>query len=225
MNPFADAFANLPPTEGEDRAIAVMREADTLVQAGGQAAEVVNVGDTPLALTHAAPVTSVEQRHEEWHVTVKGDHRDWAVFCELNGLKPLFIELADNGHTLQLMSASRFDPRALINELMDANERPVFTIVRVKHEVSALVGDEKALYYEAHAKFNGPWRTDRKGVSRDLYRAHEGRWYMSKRMREPFDAVAFGARATSMAKPSTFAEVEYEACILDTNPALDGGWL
>jgi hypothetical protein len=171
----------------------------------------------------AEEVAEIAPRHEEWHITVKGDPVRWADFCREHDLKPLFIEL--QGGATQLMCASSFDPSILLLDLVDENERQLFTIIRVKHEVSVLRDGERALYYEAHVKFNGPWRTDRKGVSRDLYRAHEQRWYMTHRQATPFDAAAFGAKATVLARPSRFDEVEYEACILDTNPALDGGWL
>lgn len=209
----AGASADIPVTDAEDEAM--KERAEVLAAAPSVLEDALKVREIMLS---APP-----PRFEEWHVTVKGDPVAWADFCRENGIKPLFIEL--QGGATQLMCASAYDPSSLIHQLMDDNERQLFTVVRVKHEVSALRDGEKAVYYEAHAKLNGPWRTDRKGVSRDLYRVQEQRWYMTYRSSTPFDAAAFALRAKSLSKPSLLAEVEYEACILDTNPALDGGWL
>jgi len=202
----------------------------------GRVAPVTNLGTeagAPIvtnAAGHGGPVTlgagetkiTLEvPRFEEWHVTILGDPIAWHAFCLEHGLKPLYIEL-QNGE-LQLMCASAHDPRYFLSGVVDEDERPIFPVVRVKHEVSALRDGETAVYYEAHVKFNGPWRTDRKGVSRDLFRVQ--RWYMTKRSRAPFDADAHAKLSTSQARPSRFAEVEYEVCILDTNPKLDEGWL
>lgn len=199
----AGASADIPVTPAEDEAMRVLEQRELVALAEG--------------------LTLNTKRHEEWHVTVKGDPIAWAAFCAENGMKPLHIELSNR--ETQLMCAASFDPRALIHELVDENERQLFTIIRVKHEVSDLLDGETALYWEAHVKFNGPFRIDRKGTSRDLFRTHEQRWYMTHRQATPFVADAFAARAQMMSKPSQFAECEYEACILDTNPALDGGWL
>lgn len=200
----AGASSNIPVTPQEDDA---MNERAEIL-----AAAPFNFG----ALT-------TEIRHEEWRITVKGHPLLWASFCLEHNLKPLFIELSNR--STQLMCVSAFDPRALIHELLDENERPLFTILRVKHVVSALQGDESALYWEAHANFNGPFRADRKGTSRDLYRAHEQRWYMTYRSRGEFHPEVFTDRAITMSRPSTFAKTKYEACILDTNMGLDAGWL
>ncbi len=175
------------------------------------------------SLEEMQDVLTEATRHEEWHITVKGDPLLWAQFCRENGLKPLFLEMPN--HTTQLLSASSFDPRPLLNEVLGENERALFTVIRVKHEVSLARDSEKPVYYEAHVKFNGPFRTDRKGASRDLYRTHEQRWYLTHRQSTPFAADAFAAKAVSLAKPSRFDAVEYEAVLIDTNPALDGGWL
>lgn len=221
----AGASADVPVTSAEEEALRELEEKLERETLEGLARDQREADEAAARLADEALRLAKTLRHEEFHVTVKGDHRLWAAFCEENGLKPLFIELADAQHTLQLMCEAKFDPRPLIIQMVDENDRQLFTIVRVKHEVSALVGDEKALYWEAHAKFEGPWRTDRRGVSRDLYRAHQGRWYMTKRSLEPFDGEGFALRAQSLSKPSRFIECEYEACILDTNRALDGGWL
>jgi hypothetical protein len=215
----AGASADIPVTPAEDEAMRVLEQRELVALAEGlsdiAAGRIVSLEQVDLTLN--------TKRHEEWHVTVKGDPIAWAAFCAENGIKPLHIELSNR--ETQLMCAASFDPRALIHEVLDENERQLFTIIRVKHEVSDLLDGEVALYWEAHVKFNGPFRVDRKGTSRDLFRTHQQRWYMTHRQATPFEAEAFAARAQMMSKPSQFAECEYEACILDTNPALDGGWL
>lgn len=179
-------------------------------------------------------------RHEEWHVTVEGDPIAWWNFCSGKAgwenyygrnvvVKPLYIELADR--RLQLLSAMSFDPSKTVEgddkapTFLQACHHGGFKVVRVKHEVSALRPGDVPLYYELHVKLDGPFRTDRSGASRDLYR--ENRWYQyrTERSSQPFDAFDYIARFVTQSKPSVMAGFEYEACLLDTNPGLDAGWL
>lgn len=156
-------------------------------------------------------------RHEEWHVTVSGDTDplEWHTFCRTIGVKPLYIELSN--YRTQLMLAAAEDVSAQVRAAG-------FTCARVKHEVSELRDGEKPFYYECHIKFQGgAFRPDRPGTSRDLYRTT--RQYMTKREIAPFEVPAFIARARTMIKHSEIAGVEYEICVLDTNPGLDAGWL
>jgi hypothetical protein len=163
-------------------------------------------------------------RHEEWHVTVEGDPLAWATFCQEREAKPLYIELSDR--RLQLLSALSFDPEEDTGagcSFLDEATAAGFKVVRLKHEVSTLRPGEIALYYEAHAKFDGPFRHDQRSSSRELYRGN--RWYLTRREAEPFSLEQFEAATRLMSKPSKFVGSEYEVCIFDSNPALDDGWL
>ena len=220
MNPLAGFFSDDP----ERRAAALHTPARTMiVDADSGGTSVLRVTDQVDILTGEDDDPRVEGRHEEWHVTVEGDPIAWGAFCREYGFKPLFIELSN--HTTQLMCEASVDPRAIIASVITEDEQPLFKVVRTKHEVSKLREGETALYYEAHVKFHGPWRLDRKGVSRDLFRVHSQRWYMTQRSLEPFSGGAFAVKAQLLARPSTFVEYEYEACILDTNLNLDTGWV
>jgi hypothetical protein len=160
-----------------------------------------------------------ESRHEEYHVTVLGEPMAWFEFCRGAGIKPLFIELSDR--RVQLLCAADFDPRVLIDD--DGR----FKVIRYKHEVSALLEGERALYYEAHAKFDGPVRFDFKGTSRDLFRvtgAVDGRWYQTRRRVDGPVDERFLEDAPVMAKHSTFVGSEVEIVLEDTNPSLDFDW-
>jgi hypothetical protein len=161
-------------------------------------------------------------RHEEWHATVEGNPIEWYQFCIDHGFKPLFIELSNM--TLQLMCASDMDPRpALLGR---------WEVLRVKHEVSEPRDDEQVLYWECHVKINGPYRRDlakklAHRTSRDLYRGGY-RWYVTHRQGTPFDAEALVdnyVRRMANYRGLSVDGHEYEACILDTNPALDENWL
>lgn len=160
-------------------------------------------------------------RHEEWHVTVAGDPFQWRGFCAANDIKPLWIEL--NNFERQLMCAASFNP---CERIMQAK----YTILRVKHEVSALRDDERALYFEAHLKLDGPFRPEIHMASRDLFRT--SRWYVTKRAHDVFNAAewmqnmlgSITSEVVNVNQRSVFAGCEYEACLLDSNPELDSGW-
>lgn len=166
-------------------------------------------------------------RHEELHVTVEGDPLEWADFCRQFGYKPLYIELSNLSR--QLMLAVSYQGAEEAQALADNVQDRGFRIVRIKHEVSALREGETPIYYETHVKLDGEMRPDRQGASRDLYRSN--RWYMTRRagavqgQPPPFKAEAFVEQAARWAKQSTVVGVESEYCLLDTNPALDAGWL
>jgi hypothetical protein len=166
-------------------------------------------------------------RFEEWHVTVEnGNPVHWDYVCRMYGIDPLFIELSD--FRLQLLCTMRTPPTEPVAgegspTFLDLCTLEGFTVIRIKHEVSALRDGEVALYYESHLKLDGPFRLDRKDASRDLYRAN--RWYRTKRSAQPFDAQEWGGIATSQSKPSKAVGLEYEAVLVDTNVALDAGWL
>lgn len=176
-----------------------------------------------------APVALV--RHQEWHVTVTGGSPvAWHKLCTGIGMKPLFIELSNR--QLQLMMASKFDPAAVLKDAdsvtpLQLFERKGFTVVRSKHEVSDVLEGEAALYWEVHLKFDGLFRPDRAGTSRDLFRAagpYAGRWYLTVRKPKPFDPMVYVNQAATLGKGSTFKGFEYEAALTDTNPSIDKGW-
>lgn len=171
-------------------------------------------------------------RHHEWHVTVEGDPLKWRGFCASNGLKALWIEL--NNFELQLMCEAAFDPSEVIKQAG-------WKIVRVKHEVETFQIDitthdalqthylpehiDNACYYEVHFKLNGPFIPGIPHTSRDLFR--DNRWYITHRQATEFspDEVMgdlFRASSDAFAMMDDF---EYEACVLDTNPELDKGWV
>ena len=182
---------------------------------------------TPVGITSSdVPVTSddvPEPRGEDWHITVEGvTPIAWLNACAEYGVKPLMIELPDG--RIQLMSETGLDPAPFLEMLTKAGVK----VVRVKHEVTALREGERALYWEVHVKFDGPYRADRKGASRDLYRSLggvRGRWYLTRRSPVAFDATEYLDRAAMLGKGSLFVGAEYEACLSDTNPALDADWL
>jgi len=157
--------------------------------------------------------------NQEWHVTtdMSIDPTEWARFCRVNSIKPLYIEL--NTYGLQLMCQSTFDPTEQI-------KAGGFPIVRVKHEYQPsplLEGVVK--YWECHCKFNGSFRPDLPMASRDLYRP--GRWYVTQRSYQPFDPKAFAASVCETIGPlgAQFQSFEYEACVQDTNEDLDKVWI
>lgn len=176
-----------------------------------------------------APVAVV--RHHEWHVTVTGgDPVSWHKLCTGLKIKPLYIELSNRMH--QLMMATKLDPNKPVKEdgptMLNIFEQRGFTPVRVKHEVSDLLEGEKALYWEVHLKFDGLFRPDRSGASRDLFRVtgpFSGRWYLTVRAKEPFDPMKLVQHAATLGKGSTFAGFEYEGALVDTNRDLDKGWV
>lgn len=152
-------------------------------------------------------------RREEWHVTVDAtDPITWWQFCQRQGIKPLYIELSN--FYRQVMCACSFDPTELIKS------NGIF-VMRTKHEVEAKPHEviPNAVYYECHVKLDGQMAVKAPKASRDLYRAD--RWYATKRQLTPFDPTAFIER---MHKYGRVAGFEYEACVLDTTPALDSGW-
>lgn len=157
----------------------------------------------------------------EWHHTVKGDVYRWLDFCSFVGVKPLFIEL--NNWSRQLMCASPRDLTQAIRINCD------FELLRTKHEVYPPSKPDGVIvkYYESHVKLNGPFLPITGASSRDLLREH--RWYVTRRQSKSFDAAVFADRVFSWLQvnhnESAIAEIEYEACILDTNPDLDKGWL
>lgn len=155
-------------------------------------------------------------RHQEWHVTVAPDNVIvWNKFCRLWNIKPLYIEL--NNFNRQLMCAASFDPITIIRE-------GGYEIIRIKHEVSAVLPGDTTCYWECHVKLNGEFNADAPMASRDLYR--QFRWYVTKREYAPFDAQDFANYViqSGIGCMSDVAEFEYEACLLDTNPSLDAGW-
>jgi len=172
------------------------------------------------------PVEEETMRHEEWHVTVEGDPVTWHQLLTDKrlraGIKPLFIEL--NNFELQLMCASTFDPQTLIRMWNLANPAASFEIIRIKHEVSEVQSGETVLYWEAHAKIDGPFQPRRfDKTSRDLFR--HNRWYVTKRREIPFNQEEFRHIVqTGLPFGCTLAEVEYEACLVDTNRELDRDW-
>ena len=171
-------------------------------------------------------------RHEEWHVTVDGiNPMLWEAHCRAHGWKPLYIELT-NGRR-QLMLATPDDPRC---EMAGYVTRGWYTLARVKHEVSDVLPGETACYWEAHYKIDGEWMDSyasavpahdfHLAASRDLYRLK--RSYVTRRERHRFDpqaGVAFEYVKFSLGPHRTLVGVEYEACLLDTNPGLDDFWI
>ncbi len=164
---------------------------------------------------------------EEWHTTIA--HADehtvarWHTWCRTRGVKPLYIELATGG--LQLMCASAAD-------ISEAVTKSGFEVVRVKHEVPGAINVSDpgtAYYYECHVKIDGRYCSNLgpdMAVSRDLYRP--SRWYVTQRTRRPFRPSMFIDLVTREIERIGLARVvgaEYEACLLDTNPNLDEGWL
>lgn len=184
------------------------------------------------------------QHHEETHITVDGDPIRWHRWCLSHGIKPLWIEL--NTFQRQLMCAIKtHGPESVAwwqQRIVDAG----FIIVRVKREIQPYKLDitvhsdtekryldvptpAEAIYYECHAKFDGPFRPSWHMASRDLYR--ENRWYVTTRRSRPFDpqewldTVAGWARvADGWRDVSVLVGSEYEAAVLDTNPELDARW-
>lgn len=171
-------------------------------------------------------------RHHEWHVTVEGDPLKWRGFCASNGLKALWIEL--NNFELQLMCEAAFDPSEVIKQAG-------WKIVRVKHEVETFQIDitthdalqtqylpehiDNADYYEVHFKLNGPFIPGIPHTSRDLFR--DNRWYITHRQVTAFnpDDVMGDLFRSSSDAFAMLDDFEYEACVYDTNPALDKGWV
>jgi hypothetical protein len=87
----------------------------------------------------------------------------------------------------------------------------------------------QAIYWEIHAKFDGPFRPAWHMSSRDLFR--EDRWYLTRREPQPFrfkewlDMVQrWALMQDGWRGPSCLAGWEYEAAVLDTNPNLDARW-
>jgi hypothetical protein len=179
-------------------------------------------------------------RHEEWHVTVEGDQHAWRGYCTALGIKPLRIEL--NTFEVQLMCAipgqwfidafgHGMDHQACITTLCGMFEQRHFRVVRVKHELQVAAGEvlPAALYYECHIKLDGPFDPCALLASRDLFRTE--RWYITRRAMDPFDpavyvaGAALGLRHFSSSPCAKVIGHEYEACVLDTNPALDARWV
>lgn len=173
---------------------------------------------------------------EEWYVTVEGIFPVvWHRFCVGRKVKPLYIELS-NG-SLQLMCGLNRNPNA---SFLAAIGKAGGRIVRVKHEVQPghpqfeRPSGPSIVYYECHVKIDGPYADDPQdlpsdmGISRDLFRPN--RWYLTKRRPEPFDAANFAAGVKTflswdLTDRCRIVGVEYEACLTDTNKALDEGWL
>ena len=163
------------------------------------------------------------KRIEEWHATVTGNVVDWIAHCNDHGWTPLFLEL--NNGSVQLMCTAASDPRPVLDDY------PEFGVLRIKHEVLNLEGDEKPLYYEVHAKFDGQYRPDHRGASRDLLRSTaspngaRGRWYITYRANVPIDVPSFAELMKGRGKGSTLVDIEQEVVLLDTNTQLDANWL
>ncbi len=184
------------------------------------------------------------QHHEEYHITVKGMAVErFKAACDELRVKCLWIEL--NTFERQLMCAAKpfFNgPFDLARKFSDRG----FEIDRVKQEIQphkldiTCHGDHgtrwlevpdpaTVVYYECHAKFDGPFRPSWHMSSRDLLRPE--RWYATYRSEKPFDAKVWVEMVTQWAAlpdgwrgPSTLAGWEYEAAVLDTNPTLDAHW-
>lgn len=182
--------------------------------------------------------------HEEYHITVGGVNVPcFRRLCESIGVKPLWIELNTFERQLMCAAGPRLGgPEAVTREFRQRG----YEILRVKHEVQphkidiTTHGDaekkwldvpkpESVLYYECHAKFDGPFRPAMYMSSRDLLRSD--RWYLTRRQPTPFDPQAWIDMVTTWAamqdgwrEPSRLAGWEYEAAILDTNPELDARW-
>lgn len=182
-------------------------------------------------------------RHQEYHITVEGDPLAWVRTCHELNIKPLWIEL--NTFERQLMCAIKLSREwewtaEAWAECITAHG---FTVIRVKDAVCPYKLDvstfdkpnqflempTQALYYECHAKFDGPFRPSWHMSSRDLLR--EDRWYVTRRQPEPFavkewlDMVQRWAfMSDGFRGPSCLAGWEYEAAVLDTNPKLDEHW-
>ena len=146
-------------------------------------------------------------RRESWRVTVTGDPLLWHGMCSELDLTPLYIEDAD--YSLHLIAILPTDP--VVTGFLGVVEEQGFKVVKVQHLVSALREGERALFYAAHVVLDGPFRVDRPGASRDLYRP--GRWYRSRREAKSFDSLAFLELATSQSKPSKVAGFDYVVCI------------
>lgn len=188
------------------------------------------------------------QHHEETHITVADNGyanvRRWVDFCRAHSIKPLHIEL--NTLERQLMCAIRTHGRDDVNWWTGEVAKAGFKVTRIKQEIQPYVldittfGDDgkkfldvpaprDVVYYECHVKFDGPFRPFIYLSSRDLLR--EGRWYMTRRSRAPFDVDAcvrmfteWGASPDGWRGASQYAGHEYEAAVLDTNPKLDQHW-
>jgi hypothetical protein len=186
-------------------------------------------------------------RHQEYHITVTGDPFAWVRTCHELNIKPLWIEL--NNFERQLMCAIKLtrEWEWTAEAWAACIEAHGFTVVRIKDEIAPYKLDvtchgdddgkrwlevpsrDKAIYYECHAKFDGPFRPAWHMSSRDLLRPE--RWYATNRSEKPFDAKAWVEMVTQWAAmpdgwrgPSTLAGWEYEAAVLDTNPNLDAHW-
>lgn len=175
-------------------------------------------------VTIQADPWNIPERHGEHHITVVGDPIAWRAFCAEQFVKPLYIELSDM--RIQLMCAA-LDPFDAGTFIATANAAG-FKVIRHKHEVSAVREDEHVVYWECHVKIDGPFQPELglPNTSRDLYR--QGRWYVTHRSLTPFDAEAFADRIVARLKNYRSVNVdafEYEACIMDTNPSVDRGWL
>lgn len=182
-------------------------------------------------------VHPMTNRREEWHVTVRGVSAcRWARMCHETivgpnrlELKPLDIELST--FERQLMCASPINPvDALLETKRYYNWPDVqdnFEIVRIKHEceVAGDFGLFGANYYECHVKLDGEFDPCAPFLmSRDLYRAQ--RFYATMRRYQPFDAEAFVESVKAFFRPTAHvAGHEYEACLSDTNEALDARWV
>jgi hypothetical protein len=157
----------------------------------------------------------------EYHVTVVLTNPvSWWNFCMTHGIKPLYIEL--NNFRRQAMCGAKHDPSDLIRTTG-------WQIIREKIEVNPLqhtMYADRAIYYEAHMKLRGHMDGTVKGASRDLYRS--GRWYITRRAKEPFDPNELWrfrpVREEWLSSPH-WLNVEYEACVYDTNEELDYGWI
>lgn len=176
-------------------------------------------------------------RPDEWHITVTGDQHHWRGFCTSIGIKPLRIELST--FEVQLMCAISGSwvaeeygarPDAAIHALQREMMSRGFTTCRVKHELQAAAHEviPDAMYYECHIKLDGPFDPQAAMASRDLFR--EDRWYITRRELAPFDPAAWvrsmrdGLRHFSSSR-AVIHSYEYEAAVLDTNPALDARWV
>jgi hypothetical protein len=159
-------------------------------------------------------------RHEEWHLTVKGNPLLWHAFCLEMGVKPLWIEL--NNFERQLMCAIT-DPVKAAAVKRRIEQNGVFKLLREKYEVMPNGSEENPLYYECHVKLDGPFIPTYRMSSRDLYR--DERWYLTERWNSPFNPLRFIEQVrASLEGICKVVGSEYEVALIDTNPDLDVNW-
>lgn len=171
-------------------------------------------------LDRVAPLSA--ERHQEWHITVKGDPFEWRRFCHSFGIKPLWIELSNFDR--HLMCA--IDREPIFESFTRILEFPTskFEIIRIKHEVMPDGTEQNPIYYECHVKLDGTFLPYACCASRDLFR--DQRWYQTLREPYKFDPKPFVDHVReSMGADNQIVGVEYEVALTDTNPLLDAGWI